>query len=195
MKLHKFIALPLLVLAGVTTSQAAITVFSDDMSDFTTQGWGAATTGSWEQASGYAKIVGTGSGQKSAGTLEAKDAGSTITVTFDWVQIYGPAYGTAYGIPMDAQLIIGGVVVDTVRYNWGDGSSTGNTLTAVVTSAQATGNDEVIVKFQGIARPGANSWAQNGVDNVALTMAAVPEPSSAVLLGLGGIALMMRRRK
>ena len=191
MKLHKCIALPLLALAGITTSQAAITVFSDDMSDLANTGWGPVVSGSWEQGNGFAKIVNTGSGQKSAGTLEATDAGSTITVTFDWEAIW---FG-AYEIEVDAQLIIGGVVVATERYELGDGDSTGNTLTTVVTSAQATGNDEVIVKFQGITRVGAESWAQHGVDNVALTMVAVPEPSSAVLLSLGGIALMMRRRK
>ena len=33
------------------------------------------------------------------------------------------------------------------------------------------------------------------VDNVVLTAIAVPEPSSAALLGLGGLALILRRRK
>lgn len=193
MKLHKFIALPLLVLAGVTTSQAAITAFSDDMSDLTAQGWPAVTVGDWEQGGGYALIIHDGSGQKSAGTLEATDVGSTITVTFDWHTV--GSWQGIYDVEVEAQLIIGGVTVATKRSGHGSEGSTGGTLTTVVTSAQATGNDEVIVKFQGIDRSGVSTISRRAIDNVALTMVAVPEPSSAVLLGLGGIALMMRRRK
>ncbi len=34
-----------------------------------------------------------------------------------------------------------------------------------------------------------------GLDNIRITAAPVPEPSSAALLGLGGLALILRRRK
>lgn len=44
---------------------------------------------------------------------------------------------------------------------------------------------------------GSNAWSNTAsIDNVSITAsAAVPEPSSTALLGLGGIALILRRRK
>ena len=35
----------------------------------------------------------------------------------------------------------------------------------------------------------------NGIDNISVDLTTVPEPSSAALLGLGGLALILRRRK
>jgi len=41
----------------------------------------------------------------------------------------------------------------------------------------------------------SNTGGQTRIDNVRLDLVAVPEPSSAALLGLGGLALLLRRRK
>ncbi len=39
------------------------------------------------------------------------------------------------------------------------------------------------------------TWTFANTDTVKMTVAAVPEPSSTALLGLGGLALMLRRRR
>ncbi len=57
-------------------------------------------------------------------------------------------------------------------------------------AASIEGN--VYVRFDLTANAGAD-FAQPLLDNVSVT--AVPEPSSAALLGLGGLALILRRRK
>ena len=57
-------------------------------------------------------------------------------------------------------------------------------------SGAAVGNP-LGVEFSWENGTGNGSW--QAVDNVAINI--VPEPSSAVLLGLGGLALMLRRRK
>jgi len=48
-----------------------------------------------------------------------------------------------------------------------------------------------------VAEPGDNAIASafNGATGVQINFIAVPEPSSAALLGLGGLALILRRRK
>ncbi len=43
------------------------------------------------------------------------------------------------------------------------------------------------------ATPYGHGWVT--VDNISVTQTSVPEPSSAALLGLGGLALILRRRK
>ena len=45
------------------------------------------------------------------------------------------------------------------------------------------------------ARLSTNDFAIDGNQFIALTLSAVPEPSSSALLGLGGLALMLRRRR
>jgi hypothetical protein len=52
----------------------------------------------------------------------------------------------------------------------------------------ATEGEDLNLKITG-------SGAGVGIDNVSLEVNAVPEPSSAALLGLGGLALILRRRK
>ncbi|MGJ8674248.1 PEP-CTERM sorting domain-containing protein [Rubritalea sp.] len=59
----------------------------------------------------------------------------------------------------------------------GFGSGSGDSLTLAVDSGQSN-----------------NRWNVNGLE-VSYTTAAVPEPSSTALLGLGGLALILRRRK
>lgn len=52
--------------------------------------------------------------------------------------------------------------------------------------------------FDGLDAVGYHrSTATNGVDNISIdvTVAPVPEPSSTALIGLGGLALLLRRRK
>lgn len=60
-----------------------------------------------------------------------------------------------------------------------------------VSLAGATSGDNIWVRFEA-PRPGSNSTGQ--MDNLTVTYT-VPEPSSTALLGLGGLALILRRRK
>ena len=64
-----------------------------------------------------------------------------------------------------------------------------------VAGADVTGNAYVnaATTFDSIVFTATDSKAGWGVDNISIT--AVPEPSSAALLGLGGLALILRRRK
>lgn len=48
-----------------------------------------------------------------------------------------------------------------------------------------------VITFSGATSPSSSSF----IDNVGFSGEAIPEPSSAILLGLGGLALIMRRRK
>jgi len=69
---------------------------------------------------------------------------------------------------------------------WEDESATGLTFN----DANADGK-KLFLKI--LAHSSGNRYAR--VDNVFLDVTQVPEPSSAALLGLGGLALILRRRK
>ena len=61
-----------------------------------------------------------------------------------------------------------------------------------------TFTDDAYIMIRKLSVGGTNGGANNTFhvfDNISITSAAVPEPSSTALLGLGGLALMMRRRK
>jgi len=58
----------------------------------------------------------------------------------------------------------------------------------VTVTAEADGNGEIVI--QGTLKSGYNRGSLAGVQ-----FTTVPEPSSAALLGLGGLALILRRRK
>lgn len=70
-----------------------------------------------------------------------------------------------------------------------DNEKAGNDL--VFTTGGTVSGDDLSVRIS-IANSSI-AWA--GFDNVTLDAEAVPEPSSAALLGLGGLALILRRRK
>jgi len=84
------------------------------------------------------------------------------------------------------------VITTTITY---DGANTSiqlsdsnENLTAHTFAGQLT--------FDGIGIQSLHaSTATNGIDDISVTLDTVPEPSSAALLGLGGLALILRRRK
>lgn len=75
---------------------------------------------------------------------------------------------------------------------WAGGNQmAGNPL--VFTTSDAVSGDELSVKLSLAQGGDAINWA--GFDDITLTSETVPEPSSSALLGLGGLALILRRRK
>lgn len=62
--------------------------------------------------------------------------------------------------------------------------------------AATSGNDDYTVEiFYRSTTSDGDRFSNNGGDNFKATFTVVPEPSSFALLGLGGLALIMRRRK
>jgi hypothetical protein len=87
--------------------------------------------------------------------------------------------------------------VATVTLNLGatsfDLSTTGALVTNITTAGQGLSYVNGATTFDGIRLSSEQSKASMAVDNISVV--AVPEPSSSALLGLGGLALILRRRK
>ena len=60
------------------------------------------------------------------------------------------------------------------------------------TSGGAEVGEDIQIRFNA---SNAGFGNQGGIDNIVLDATSVPEPSSSALLGLGGLALVLRRRK
>ena len=98
----------------------------------------------------------------------------TATTTYRW-DIIGTDFDGVSAASFDVRIFDAGTEVFT---------STGNTFATTTSDAI-----ESVNFYRG------GNWGGGGftVDNISIT--AVPEPSSAALLGLGGLALILRRRK
>ncbi|MFC5049898.1 PEP-CTERM sorting domain-containing protein [Rubritalea spongiae] len=129
-----------------------------------------------------------------SGNLEAKstNADDLVGLTFDiaglsagsyQLVVYGAAYSSDYSF--SASLDNGGAS-DSVT---GGSSSLQFTVDFTVTAGQTLTVDY----FQ--TSDNATGHEHDNVSIQAITLAAVPEPSSTALLGLGGLALILRRRK
>ena len=78
----------------------------------------------------------------------------------------------------------------TFVYTYDTGAWTFTTTSGI--NLAGTGTANLAIDTLRFANGGGGDIA---VDNFAVDISAVPEPSSSALLGLGGIALMLRRRK
>jgi len=67
------------------------------------------------------------------------------------------------------------------------------TVTSHTVSDAAAVGKNIFIEFSDNASAGANEFAR--LDNVFVSVDSVPEPSSTFLLGLGGVALLLRRKK
>lgn len=88
-------------------------------------------------------------------------------------------------------LLTGTIVANTIPLN-GAGASDGweTWITTFTTGASPTGfGDALRVELENVG------GAQALFDNVRLDASPIPEPSAAVLLGLGGLAFVLRRRR
>ena len=71
-------------------------------------------------------------------------------------------------------------------------SNSGTDVLADFNDFTLTNGDDYILRFQ--VSSNANSGNNFALDNFSLNGSIIPEPSSAALLGLGGLALLLRRR-
>ena len=117
-------------------------------------------------------------------------------ISFDWQMLTnGGSNQTIFG-PNPDQIVNFDAEMNSVAYD--DTFSTGADVlsgtTGEFTGALVLGPGAHT--FTLMASDGGTSAGNNvGIDNLSFNGTVVPEPSSAALLGLGGLALVMRRRK
>ncbi|MCP5537501.1 MAG: PEP-CTERM sorting domain-containing protein [Akkermansiaceae bacterium] len=124
-----------------------------------------------------------------------KSDGSTNTAVFDfYVGAFG---GAATGVDIDANLTSQATIaLDAVGQGStaaaGDNARHNGVAVGTFDISGLTAGDEVWIRLTEL-RPGGVTTGDLIVDNLSVNI--VPEPSSAALLGLGGLALILRRRK
>ncbi len=95
----------------------------------------------------------------------------------------------------------GSSVTDSLNDTYDAGEGSTNELwslswdTPNVLAGLEKGKYELQVFLSGTTTPDGDQYLNNGGPNYTAYFEVVPEPSSAALLGLGGIALILRRRK
>lgn len=124
------------------------------------------------------------------------DAGFALNLdgaTISWdVRRNGGGAADVYGIAANSGSGLVQVGTDAVL------NTSLNTVTRTLSGAEwdgLTGDVEIFLYGWGNTNPGGNTHISDAVISGAASVVAVPEPSSTALLGLGGLALIMRRRK
>ncbi len=102
--------------------------------------------------------------------------GQQYTLSYDW--------GNWLASPYDMTISMGGQSASHIGTGIKAASSNSFTFTASTTTETLS-----------IAFNHTNGDSESGFDSTNFTVTPVPEPSSAALLGLGGLALILRRRK
>lgn len=138
-----------------------------DLGDFQTSLWLGGQTGLWSEGNGVQYI-----------TMHysiSGDATATGTIAFDF---------QFYTAPND---------------QWGTDVNGANTtdksVDLIAAHGLTNGNYNLAVWVEGKPNNIGSVWDNNGGANYNATFAVVPEPSTTALLGLGGLALVLRRRK
>lgn len=195
MRLKTYIAAAAVGMAAMASAQAA-TVFSDTFNYTVTNAFVA--EGGWTSHTGTGgSDAGSGIMWGNGNVLEyqysvAVAAGDVITMDATLQRDFG-----GYFYSMDITMWDGaddGTRVQSAFSNTEGSAAVGQTLPSLsytVTAADiAAGRDHVVIQYSHSA-----NWGETQDVTLDVTAAAVPEPSSAALLGLGGLALIMRRRK
>ena len=136
--------------------------------------------------------LGTGSGTSSW----ASGSAATVTLTLDFASadVAGIILNWGWGdrTPGDYEVKIDGISLGSIDVDTagGTGSAESNELnTYIIFDSVQSG----ATKIEVIGSNGNNSsW---GFDEIEVYTGVVPEPSTTALLGLGGLALILRRRK
>jgi hypothetical protein len=123
--------------------------------------------------------------------------GTNATVNYNGVESADTAYPISDGIwgsleiSMDRNAITGDVLLDAVMYTGTNGSGT---ATSVFDDYAIGGVTMEEFRIQVAGRTGGSSMDLD-IDNLELSVTGIPEPSSAILLGLAGLCLTVRRNR
>ena len=141
---------------------------------------GDALSVDWQMAGWTATAVGTRFGIVNAAGLGARtDGGSADFTVYDLV-----GGSSSMGNVTPVKTVVTGVAGTTLNY----------TIDVDISGVAGSGSDLSTLNYFGVAFNTVNGTATGGtLDNVSVIT--VPEPSSAALLGLGGLVLILRRRK
>ena len=134
------------------------------------------------------------------GAMDATTFGD-FTVSFD----YGYRRDTITAGDMDLQVslwnltsntLLDSSVIAILDPGVGTNSLTATSVALSYDNGAQTGGDQIAVRFTNLTDIFFDQWQATAMfDNVTAEATVVPEPSSAALVGLGGLALLMRRRK
>ncbi|NWK55705.1 PEP-CTERM sorting domain-containing protein [Verrucomicrobiaceae bacterium N1E253] len=197
----KIITAASLFVATAMVSQAA-TVFTDDFTAYTSgltgsdagnallgNGWTSVTNNSSNGFGFNGRLYGYGSGSSANSLTLSRDHATDLlvgdTITMD--ATINTARGGA-GYDYAFRILINGVQVAQGLDMGDDGAGNVNQLSYTVDGSTAGAAKTVTFEF-------GHYWNWGESESVTFAVDTVPEPSSSALLGLGGLALILRRRK
>lgn len=194
-------AIPTALIASALTSLGAISAVSENFT-----GAGSVPAGyTFSVSGGYvANDLDAGDGAADGGIFVDGNNGGppTSTVSFDFsgTIVAGEQYtfttnlwqsSSSFG-QTDVSLLVDGVSVASVD----PGNVAGAGQNAVVNYTALAGDAGKTLSFSVSSKRAAGGGSSDvGIDNWNLTVVPVPEPSSTALLGLGSLALLLRRRR
>ena len=149
----------------------------------------------WANWTEQSAVAGGDTGTVARASLFAylKGGGAIVNMTTTTIAVgdtFNFGFTNVRGRDVDMQLVYndGGVLTGIAGTEFG-----GDQYETYTSSLIVTAGDAWIGKVVGVGILAASNYPE--VDDVTLSVSAVPEPSSAALLGLGGLALILRRRK
>ena len=155
-------------------------------------GWRTADTSYWNNTEwDFAP----GAGSTATWTFSNMAEGTQWDVYSTWKLQDNRSYDAPYTIQGGADILIDqeiGPNPDLILNDSTDGVNEYNF--EKIGTATVNGAGEIVITLSSVADTGDGSGDWVIVDAIAI-QAVVPEPSSAALLGLGGLALILRRRK
>lgn len=156
--------------------------FSSDAS-----GWRTADSSHWNNTEWAFDPV---AGKTATWTFSNMAAGSEWDVYTTWVTNVNRTTDSPYiiqgGTPIETNQTVSPIADLTLN----DGTGGANSFSFQrIGTATVNGSGEIVVTL------GSSTSGWTMADAIAIQAVAVPEPSSAALLGLGGLALILRRRK
>ena len=121
-------------------------------------------------------------------TVAAASLVSLSSITFDYRWLNNSGANQGAGHPSLFDITVNGVVYDSQQ-------ATGNNPIGSIAFTEAkallTGLNTVVITASEVDGPGNNI----GIDNLVFNGTVIPEPSAALLLGLGALGLVARRRR